>query len=629
MDPKWFLCFFAAMAVLAGSIILSVMKAIGKYKRGRILTPFNLLFVGVFLSLSISLIPIYTDIVGEAPVSVLKTVMFSLHHTFQMFTIDADREFILDSINCGGVLQILYSAYLSVALVVSPILTFGFVVSFFKNVSAYFRYIIHRYSDVYIFSELNENSLALGADIKRNKKRALLVYTDVFENNEETSYEQTERAKELRAICFKKDILAINFMHHGKNAPITFFMIGEEETENASQTIKLIQAFKDRENTRLFVFSKNTESELIINNANKALEKKAAQVKEEKTPAAPADTRKCAIKIRRVNKIRSMINEMLYTNGHKLFEEAREGEDGIKTISAVIVGAGRFGTEMLKALTWYCQMDGYRIKINVFDKDTASEDRFSAAAPELLSDDYNGVHIAGEAYYDIGFHTGLETGTKSFEDEVAKIKDVTFAFVSLGSDEDNIRAAAELRVLFERMKLGYKPHIQTVVFNTDEKNALSDVANFKGQKYCIDFIGDTETAYSEAVVLNSELEKQAFAVHMGYDSSKEEDFWRYEYNYNSSVATAIHIKARIACGIPGADWSEEQLANDPETDEALKSLEHRRWNAYMRAEGYIYSGSCDKSSRNDLGKMHNNLVDYSQLDDSVKLLDRKVATKRV
>lgn len=58
----------------------------------------------------------------------------------------------------------------------------------------------------------------------------------------------------------------------------------------------------------------------------------------------------------------------------------------------------------------------------------------------------------------------------------------------------------------------------------------------------------------------------------------------------------------------------------------IERLEHRRWNAYMRAEGYIYSGSPEKPSRNDLAKMHNDLVEYSSLSEEEKRKDSRVGT---
>ena len=91
------------------------------------------------------------------------------------------------------------------------------------------------------------------------------------------------------------------------------------------------------------------------------------------------------------------------------------------------------------------------------------------------------------------------------------------------------------------------------------------------------------------------------------------------------MASAIHMKARIACGIPGAGKPEDQLTAEEKA--IIEPLEHRRWNAYMRAEGYIYSGSPEKSSRNDLAKMHHDLVDFSSLTEEEKRKDSRVGTK--
>ena len=84
------------------------------------------------------------------------------------------------------------------------------------------------------------------------------------------------------------------------------------------------------------------------------------------------------------------------------------------------------------------------------------------------------------------------------------------------------------------------------------------------------------------------------------------------------------MKARIKCGIAGAEKKEEELT-EKERD-VIEALEHRRWNAYMRAEGYVFSGSTDKSSRNDLAKMHHDLVDFASLSEEEKRKDSKVGT---
>lgn len=45
----------------------------------------------------------------------------------------------------------------------------------------------------------------------------------------------------------------------------------------------------------------------------------------------------------------------------------------------------------------------------------------------------------------------------------------------------------------------------------------------------------------------------------------------------------------------------------------------------MRTQGYTYSGSTQKSSRNDLGKLHNDLVPFSELEEAEKDYDRNTA----
>ena len=596
---SWYICMAISLLVLIFAILFAAIVYSGKYKRGRILTPFNILFGGLFTAVFISLLPVYGGILSGMTNSRLKTVAFALHNTFQIFTIDADREIILEGISSPRPwLSSVYSAFLSIVLVAAPILTFGFVLSFFKNVSAFVSYILRYNRDVYVFSELNEKSLSLASDIRKNHKKAVLVFTDVFGSSDEVSYELEEQAREIRAICFKKDILAINFRIHRAKSQMVFCTIGEDETENITQGLKLIDLYRDRDNTRLFVFSSRVDGELLLTRADKG-----------------------KLKVRRVNEVRSLINRLLYDNGFELFEHAKQMPDGSRKISALIIGLGRHGTEMLKALSWYCQMDGYHVEIDAFDSDEKAEDRFRALAPELMSGEYNGVSIPGEAEYTIRIHSGMDVTTKSFADAISGLKDTTYAFVSLGSDEMNINTAVELRMLFERMKI--KPVIRSVVYSTDERKALEGITNYRGQPYGIGFTGDTETSFSEAVIMNSELEAEALRLHMKW--GEEEAFWQYEYNYNSSVASAIHMKARVKCGIPGADKKKEELT---ETERVtIENLEHRRWNAYMRSEGFVYSGSPAKSSRNDLAKMHHDLVDYSALAEEERRKDSRVGTK--
>ena len=65
------------------------------------------------------------------------------------------------------------------------------------------------------------------------------------------------------------------------------------------------------------------------------------------------------------------------------------------------------------------------------------------------------------------------------------------------------------------------------------------------------------------------------------------------------------------CGIKGI----EKVPQERTEQElwSIRILEHCRWNAYMRSEGYVYGGTVENSGRYDLAKTHNCLVPFADL----------------
>lgn len=595
----WLTCLLLSIGCLCLFAVVSLTVSGSKLGHNKKFSLLKALFAGVFVSALILFIPIHREAADTSFGGLWRVFWLSVFNAMQIFGLGCELGGVTDGMTtCPENLYVPYLAWVATLFVLAPIFTFSFVLSLFKNLSAYLKYLRSYFRDVYIFSELNEKSLILASDIKCKDKRAAVVFTDVFESDEEQSYEQIEEAKHLGAICFKKDVLVVDFKTHSPKKQISFFAIGNDETENLNQALKLIEAYKRRSNTRLYAFSTKTEGEILLSALDKG-----------------------EMKVRRVNEVQSLVSHLLYEQGQALFESARELPDGSKHISAVVVGMGRHGTEMVKALTWFGQMDGYTLEINAFDADPLAEEKFTKLAPELMSPAYNGVAVEGEAQYKIQIHSGVDVMTASFAREIAKLDKATFVVVALGNDDVNINAAVDLRMYFERLQI--HPQIYAIVYNSQQKKALDGLRNYRGQAYDITFIGDMESAYSVDVIIDSALENDALQRHLKW--GQEEEFWTYEYNYRSSMASAIHMQARIRCGVIGAEKSESDLT-EAERD-AIEKLEHRRWNAYMRAEGYVYSGSKDKSSRNDLAKMHHDLVDFSSLSEEDKRKDSSVGTK--
>ncbi len=594
----WEICFAISVSALPVAAGISIAINRSRLAEKRKVKLFNALFAGVFAASVTAFIPVHFAGIEANFLEGLRALLLSVFHAMQTFTIGCEFDVINNGmVHCPDSLDVLYQAWASVLYVLAPAFTFGAVLSLFKNITAYLKYLGAYFKEMYVFSELNEKSLALTQDIKSKHKNAAIVFTDVFEDNEENSYELIEQAKKIGAICFKKDIMALQLKCHSARKPIYFFAIGSNETENLNQALWLIDSYRHRSNTRIYIFSSKIGSALLLATVDKG-----------------------EVKVRRINEVQSLVNRVLYDNGQLLFDSAREIAPGTKKISAIVVGMGNHGTEMVKALAWFGQMDGYKLEINAFDKDPLAEEKFIAIAPELMSPDYNGVEVAGEAQYKITVHSGVDVDSISFSRHISAITDATYVFVALGDDDVNINTAVNLRMYFERLKI--HPVIQAIVCNSQQKKALEGIRNYRGQPYDITFIGDMESSYTEDVIIDSDLEEEALQRHLKW--GEEEEFWTYEYNYRSSMASAIHLKARIACGIPGAGKKEEELTEEERS--IIETLEHRRWNAYMRAEGYVYSGSKDKSSRNDLAKTHNDLVDYASLSEEEKRKDSKVGT---
>lgn len=264
-------------------------------------------------------------------------------------------------------------------------------------------------------------------------------------------------------------------------------------------------------------------------------------------------------------------------------------------------------------------MDNYQFKVNAFDIEESTKGRIIAQCPELLSERYNGVYVDGEAFYQIDIHT-YDVNTESFREKIRQIRNISFAFVSLGNDNLNISAAVNLRVLFEQMHI--HPVIFAVVSDPEKCSALTGAKDRNGTPYDIQFVGDSKNIYSAPVIINPKLEKDALELHKRYNNGNPYGFYEFEYNYKSSMASVIHFDIREKMSVHGAGKPDADLSDSER--ETIEALEHKRWNAYMRSEGFIYSGSKDKRSRNDLGKMHHNLVKFDELSDEDKRKDSRV-----
>lgn len=588
----WYIFWFCSVLVLLSAIGAFVVVMRNKEQK---IKPIYLLIAGVFLSCLLMIFPVhYADLYCEWG-TCLKALLVSAQDSIQFFTADADHSLIAEgTANLSGWIKEAYGFLCAVLIISAPVLTFGFVLSFFKGFTAQLRYLFHPTEDTYVFSEINQNSVSLAESIYAKNSQAILLFANTPKEDDSAVEDLLRRLKNIHAICVKSDIPKIRLKKKTNGKETYFFAMCDEESRSISQVLQLIPQYKARPSTKVFLFSSDIESELVLNNLDHG-----------------------NLIVRRINPRNAFLVHLLSSEGTRLFDSAIPTEGKQKEISALVLGTGQFGTEILKGLVWYCQMDDYTLRIHAFDKAENAKDQFTALCPELMDDKYNGVRLEGEAFYHINIQS-CDITTETFKNKVREIGQISYAFVSLGSDSLNITTAVNLRVLFEQM--GIHPEITAVVTDPEKCAALANAKNWKDMPYNIRFVGDAKTIYSTDVIINSKLEKDALELHKRYNKGDPKGFYEFEYNYRSSMASVIHYEARKHCKIPGAGKSDAQLTQTER--DAIGALEHKRWNAYTRSEGFIHG-----EVRNDLGKIHPSLVKYEQLSPEMKEKDYRVGIK--
>ncbi len=496
-------------------------------------TFYRTLFVSVTLSAWLLCIPYYVNVFtpqvpeGEEAVTNWGSAIFmSFQHALRLFALDGDFYQVLEFVqsNDSIVSPFWHVVGGAVLCVLAPLLTFTLLLSFIKNFAAKFNYTVHFFRRVHIFSELNEKSLALAkslidypADdldnatvkISAEKKDAedegdapalefnlddftdiesptifrkkiatatetkahkwrrrlppLIVFTDVLDKHEEEHYELVAEAKEINAILFRKDLASIRFrvpfMFWRK---LSFYLISEDEPEKIRHAKHVMKKYND-ERTKLFVFSDNIEMQLLMDSLSE----------------------QSRLYTRRINDIQSLIYHNLDLHGLRLFQNAyayrvatekdtSPAPDSRAVITAVIVGLGQYGLEMLKALLWYCQMVGFRLVIHAFDEREDAASRLYALCPELKKPSKSEKKTEKNEWEDDYYptiHGGIAVDSDEFVAKLREIPNATYVFVGLGSDELNISTAIHIRTLYEQ--LHRRPDIETVVYDSNIRKKMS------------------------------------------------------------------------------------------------------------------------------------------------------------
>ncbi len=223
------------------------------------------------------------------------------------------------------------------------------------------------------------------------------------------------------------------------------------------------------------------------------------------------------------------------------------------TISVCIIGSDPFCEEYLKAAVWSTQRDGFRIKLDLYT--TAAEcERLERCLPEI-------IHTAGlsdsrEIFYEVRLRSEKPSGDYC-------------------------------------IMLTSAPIAGRIPVNAAKMAVISDIC------------GSPENGNSSGMdyFRKSGLEKQALSLARSFGNSAER-FYNDGFCYRSSIAAALFWDIRRRQG--------ESI----EVCEKNMQLEHRRWNAFTRTEGYRFG-----TVRSDQAKTHPCLVAWDMLSSAYQQYD--------
>ncbi len=618
----WEFCLSFSIILFFGLNIAGIMFY--RRRKGR-KNPVSLatMFIGAtYISVFVLNFPMIWQSFEGTDSSVAKTLLLNFRISLQTFSLDGEYMDLYQAADAlsSQALKIGYQIFGVVLYVLAPALLVGFIATLFQSMFEQFRLWFTLYKNIYIFSELNEKSLALGTSCAdKDGRNALVVYLNVDGQNED---ELTTEANQIGAACLQTDILHLRVNFERKKKDVRFFLVGENEAENIGQALSLIQNFegdarkrKRKKNGRrkkgpqiyMYVLTDSPEGGLMLESAMNKNER---------------------MEIRRINSAQSLVYSYLYDTDHNRLFDLAQTVDGQKILCVVIVGLGRHGMELLRALVWYGQLPDIRLQIHIFEQDPLAEQKLTSLCPELMEENHN--HTPGESQYDIWFHhgeedDGIDARTRQFDEEILKLTNVSIAYVALGDDTTDIHTAVKLRRLFTQT--GQHPVIQAVVFDPKRSDLLKNYPfhDFRDNAYDIGVIGDLDTEWSYSVIVQSGLEKEALKRHVdwAYESAKGQqaeeeqkirEFYQYEYFRKSSMSGAIRARVRRQMQVPGA--AKPAAERTPEEKTAIRRLEHAGWVAYMRSEGYHYGPQKD-----DLARSNPLLVPFDELPEDEKMKD--------
>jgi hypothetical protein len=567
----------------------------------------------------------------------------SLAYTMQTFTLDLDytqsialtRELFMYMFG-SALLAHFFGVFAALANVSAPVMGGAVLLGILTSAFPKMRLWVNQCREKYVFSEMNERAVCLAEDIvkhtDKDKKRPLIVFTDVYvDSDSEESSELLQRARIIGAVCVKDDLLNVTF---NKSSKLTYLLMDEDDSENIHTLTKLLtdsdalwksgRKRKQEVNeplARFYVFSQKRELSSIIKGIYEQ-DKKSDNPKlygSETDPETGGLIPITVVKI--VQEFTSIAYNLL--NDIPLFRPLMVKSKEKETLTLTIVGGGRIGKEVFLAAYWYGQMLNVKLHVNVITQEDSFKKAIDYINPEIfqsgvLNNQTNESLLrvclhsdeCAEPYASFALFTcdvGCGGLDKLFNDADSKaLLKSDYFVVALGTDELDVTIATDLskRVQLEKMSGNIcaenRPVIAYSIYDTALNRALNGYAENSAEVNLYEFAA-LKDIYSYKNIFMDHINPSA--LNRAHNNDSMLTFLNDEYKSWSSAARAFHFRYKLYssgvlddCGgiaFYEIDWDmvEARYWNLVKENEEMRNrltwLEHRRWNAYMRTNGFV------------------------------------------
>ena len=495
----------------------------------------------------------------------------------------------------------------------------------------------------YYFSELNDKSLALAENILDNDSSCKLIFTDAYtDDEEETGSERRERAISMGAVCIKQDIQFCNIKKIRRKEKTVFILIDESENSNFQHLTALLDKSSEEIGKigAIYIFA----SDKKISGFNEEVEFIKKQKENNKTSPTIIPVN-CIYNMTlqlftALPLYEPLIGKKKKVNGNKELTVTIFGSGVIGTeFFFTTYWCGQMlDTELKIRIVSKEKEDDFRGKINNINPEIFETGKIGS---DLLrvNDDFTSDE-PGIPYMDFKY---IESDVMA--EDPAKflldngLIDTDYYIVALGSDEDNFTVADRLRQITAQYHLACndktkKTVISYVIYNSALCKSLNENCRYRyvpGETgndcdiYMYAF-GDLKSLYGLENGYLKEILQKAIGISETYkdksgeknkdkkvnkDSDDKSDtidkFYKSIYNSRSNISRSVHILYKIYSAgkihvsvfnknIKTVNSEVERYTKlimedrlDAKKKDLLNNLawlEHRRWNAYMRADGY-------------------------------------------